>query len=52
MENEMMIKPADKPAETTDSMLTRLASEINAIKEQTRKTVYLAMMDIWNINLK
>ena len=46
MENEMMIKPADKPAETTDSMLTRLASEINAIKEQTRKTVYLAMMDI------
>lgn len=46
MENEMMIKPADTPAETTDSMLTRLASEINAIKEQTRKTVYLAMMDI------
>ncbi|MDD7676915.1 MAG: DUF3102 domain-containing protein [Anaerovibrio sp.] len=46
MENEMMIKPADRPAETTDSMLTRLASEINAIKEQTRKTVYLAMMDI------
>ena len=46
MKNEMMIKPADKPAETTDSMLTRLASEINAIKEQTRKTVYLAMMDI------
>lgn len=46
MENEMMIKPADKLAETTDSMLTRLASEINAIKEQTRKTVYLAMMDI------
>ena len=46
MENEMMIKPADTPAETTDGMLTRLASEINAIKEQTRKTVYLAMMDI------
>lgn len=46
MENEMMIKPADKPAETTDGMLTRLATEINAIKEQTRKTVYLAMMDI------
>lgn len=45
MENEM-IKSADTPAETTDSMLTRLASEINAIKEQTRKTVYLAMMDI------
>ena len=46
MENEMMTKPADTPAETTDGMLTRLASEINAIKEQTRKTVYLAMMDI------
>lgn len=46
MENEMMIKPDDTPAETTDGMLTRLASEINAIKEQTRKTVYLAMMDI------
>lgn len=46
MENEMMTKTADTPAETTDGMLTRLASEINAIKEQTRKTVYLAMMDI------
>ena len=46
MENKMMTKPADTPAETTDGMLTRLATEINAIKEQTRKTVYLAMMDI------
>lgn len=46
MENEMMINAVDKPAETTDSMLSRLALEINAIKEQTRKTVYLAMMDI------
>ena len=32
MENEM-IKSADTPAETADSLLTRLASEINAIKE-------------------
>lgn len=33
-------------AETNENMLTRLAYEINAIKEQTRKTVYVAMMDI------
>lgn len=34
------------PAESNETMLARLASEINAIKEQTKKTVYLAMMDI------
>lgn len=34
------------PAESDEAKLVRLANEINAIKEHTRKTVYVAMMDV------
>lgn len=44
--NKEILGAAADIAEPNDKLLTRLALEINTIKDQTRQTVYMAMMGI------